>query len=44
MVDTTVRRKRNCIGHVMRGDGMMEEVMEGKLEGKSVIDMINDFA
>ena len=32
MVETIVRRKK--IGHIMRGDGLMKEVMEGKMEGK----------
>ena len=30
MVETIVRRKKNWIGHIMRGDGLMIEVMEGK--------------
>ena len=34
MVETIVRRKKNWIGHIMRGDGLMKEVMEGKMEGK----------
>ena len=33
-VETIVRRKKNWIGHIMRGDGLMKEVMEGKMEGK----------
>ncbi len=28
MVETILRRKRNWIGHIMRGDGLMKEVME----------------
>ena len=31
---TIVRRKKNWIGHIMRGDGLMKEVMEGKMVGK----------
>ena len=31
---TIVRRKKNVIDHIMRGDGLMKEVMEGKMEGK----------
>ena len=27
-------RKKNLIGHIMRGDGLMKEVMEGKMEVK----------
>ena len=34
MFKTMVRRKINGIGHIMRGDGLMKEVMEGKMEGK----------
>ena len=34
MVETIVRRKKNWIGHIMRRDGLMKEVMEGKMEGK----------
>ena len=34
MVETIVRRKKNWTGHIMRGDGLMKEVMEGKMEGK----------
>jgi len=34
MVETIVRRKKNWIGHIMRGDGLMKEVMEVKMEGK----------
>ena len=34
MVETIVRRKKNWIEHIMRGDELMKEVMEGKMEGK----------
>ena len=34
MAETIVRRKKNWIGHIMRGDRLMKEVMEGKMEGK----------
>ena len=27
-------RKRNWLGHVLRGEGLMREVMEGRIEGK----------
>jgi len=33
-LETIVRRKKNWIGHIMRGDGLMKEVMEGKMVGK----------
>lgn len=34
LLDVIVQRKKNWIGHVLRGDGLMREVMEGKMEGK----------
>ena len=34
IVETIARRKKNWIGYTMRGDGLMKEVMEGKMEGK----------
>ena len=34
MIETIVRRMKNWIGHIMRGDGLMKEAMEGKMEGK----------
>ena len=34
MAETIVRRKKKLIGHIMRGDELMKEVMEGKMEGK----------
>ena len=34
MVETITRRKKKWIGHIMRGKGLMKEVMEGKMEGK----------
>ena len=34
MVETIIWRKKNWIGHIMRGDGLMKEVVEGKMEGK----------
>ena len=27
-------RKKNWIGHILRGDGLLKEVMEGRMEGK----------
>ena len=35
MVETIVRRKKNWIGHIMRGDGLMKEVMWEKIGGRS---------
>ena len=48
MIETIVRRKKNWIGHKMRGDGLMKEVLEGKMEGKrgrgrQRIGMIDEF-
>ena len=34
MAETIVRRKKNWIGQIMRGNGLMKEVMEGRMEGK----------
>ena len=34
MVETIVRRKKNWIGHTMRGYGLMKKVMKWKMEGK----------
>ena len=34
MVDVIIQRKNNWIGHVVRGDGLLREVIEGKMDGK----------
>jgi len=34
IVETIVGRKKNWIGHVLRGDGVLRLVMEGRIEGK----------
>ena len=34
MVETIARRKKNRIGNIMRGEGLMKEAMQGKMEGK----------
>ena len=34
MVEMIIQRKRNWIGHVVRGDGLLREVIEGKMDGK----------
>jgi len=34
LVDTVVRRKKNWIGHILRGDGLLRDVIEGRIEGK----------
>jgi len=35
IVDTIVRRKKNWIGHVVRGDGLLKFVLEGRMENES---------
>ena len=47
IVDTIVRRKKNWIGHVVRGDGLLKLVLEGRMEnkrprGRPRIGMIDD--
>ena len=34
MMRTIVRRKKNWIGHVIRGEGLLREVIAGKMVGK----------
>ena len=34
LLDKIRSRKRNWVGHVLRGEGLMIEVMEGRMEGK----------
>ena len=34
LVDVIIQRKKNWIGHVMRGEGLLREVIEGKMDGK----------
>jgi len=34
LVQTVIKRKKNWIGHVMRRDGLMKDVMEGGIGGK----------
>ena len=36
MWETIVKRKKNWIGHVLRGDGMMKHMIEGGIKGKIV--------
>jgi hypothetical protein len=33
-ITTILKRKKNWIGHVLRHEGLMRDVMEGKMEGK----------
>ena len=34
LVKTIQRRKKNWIGHILHGDGLMKDVLEGRMEGK----------
>ena len=34
LVNMVVERKKRWIGHVLRGDGLMREVLEGRMIGK----------
>ena len=34
LVETIIKRKKNWIGHVVRGDGLMKLVLEGRMEGR----------
>jgi len=36
MIRTIWERKRNWIGHIVRGDGLMKLVLEGRPEGKTM--------
>ena len=34
LVDTVKTRQKNWIGHLLRGDSLQRDIMEGRLEGK----------
>src|SRR6267154_4789456 len=34
LIRTIIQRKKNWIGHVLRGDGLLRDVMEGRVMGK----------
>jgi len=34
LIKTIVRRKKNWIGHILRGEGLLKDVIEGRMEGK----------
>ena len=34
LVDNILMRKKNWIGHVLRGNGWLKEVIEGRMEGR----------
>jgi len=47
IIETIVNRKKNWIGHILRGDGLLKDVIEGRIEGKRTrgrrrIDMIDE--
>jgi len=46
IIETIVNRKKNWIGHILRGDGLLNDVIEGRMEkkrtqGRRRIGMIN---
>ena len=36
LMKTVYKRKKNWIGHVLRGDGLLRDVLEGRMMGKRV--------
>jgi hypothetical protein len=34
IIKTITSKKKNWIGHVLRGDNLLKEVIEGRLDGK----------
>ena len=34
LIDTIRKRKKNWIGHILRGDGLLKLIIEGHIEGK----------
>jgi hypothetical protein len=34
LMDTVMRRKKNWVGHVVRGEGLMKDMLEGRMEGR----------
>jgi len=34
LVELIVRRKKNWIGHIVRGNGLLKKVIEGRMQGK----------
>jgi hypothetical protein len=36
LISVIRNRQKNWIGHVLRGEGLLREVMEGRMEGKRV--------
>ena len=36
LMDVIWRRKKNCIGHILRGESLLKEVIEGRMIGKDL--------
>ena len=36
LINTITERKKRWIGHVLRGEGLLNEVIEGKMEGRGL--------
>jgi len=34
IIETIVNRKKNWIGHILRGDGLLKNVIKGRMEWK----------
>src|SRR5580693_5282858 len=34
LLETIVWRKKNWIGHILRGEGLLKDVIEGRMKGK----------
>jgi len=34
IIETIVNRKKNWIEYILRGDGLLKDVIEGRMEGK----------
>ena len=34
IIETILKRKKNWIGHILRGNGLLKDVIEGRMEGK----------
>src|SRR5438552_12471708 len=48
LINTLRNRKKRCIEHVLRGDGLLKEVIEGRMEGNKPrgrprLGMLDDF-
>ena len=34
LLNTVLKRKKRCLGHILRGESIFKEVIEGRMEGK----------